>query len=233
MNLLRNLFGKEQPAATPLDDRSFEKYQIIHAALESKDYKRAEQTINDLVKQFPDDAELWRLNGICSQYQNNYSKAENCFKRALSINKKYPKAWITLAKFFEERNQEKEALNCYEAAVNENPQSAHLFMEMGAFFHFNAAAITMIRLGSDEKTKPLPGETKSHFKKALDCFEKAYKLNKQLNNEEKLKLLMILGSVYLELGQMKDAQKCLNDGLKIDPASWQMSTLELGIRSKK
>ena len=152
----------------------------IHEALD---------TVEILIKDYPNEALLFNISGACYQAIGQLNKAVKSFEKAVTFKPDYAEAHYNLGVVFKKLGQLDNAIKCYQEALAINPQYADAHNNFG-----NA----LQELGQlDEAVKC--------YKKAL-----AYK-------PEYAEAHHNLGIVLVELGQLDNAIKCYQEALAINP----------------
>lgn len=181
MEVAKGLFPNRIPTMLKLSET-----QLI-----VKQYDKAIQTLNDVVRLDPQNAEAYFMIGTTLNQMGEKQRAINAFQTATEMDSKLIDAWISLGNIYLEKKDRK-AQQYYEAAVNSDPKNVNAAHALAYYFQ---------SFGDDQKAISLYKEiTKSH-PKYVDAF---------LN----------CGILYLEKDSLDQAYEMFNIMVGTEPKDW-------------
>lgn len=148
-------------------------------------------TLNEIIKQDPQNAEAYFMLGTNLKAMGQLDRAINAFQTATEFDAKLVDAWISLGNIFEEK-KDKAALNFYQNAVNIDPKNSRAKHAL-AFYYQNQNQI--------DKALQLYGEITTQDPAYVDAYLNA-------------------GIIYLERNQLDKAYENFNIMVGVDPKDW-------------
>lgn len=120
--------------STALDSQTSPREQaVMHASLDMihKEYADAVETYRGLLRDNPDDADLWNQLGIAYHQQTLLGEALKCYERAAKVDKKNAPAWNNIGTvYFQERRLSK-AIRAYKKAIELDAQVGTFYGNLG------------------------------------------------------------------------------------------------------
>ncbi|MCP3852178.1 MAG: PEP-CTERM system TPR-repeat protein PrsT [Gammaproteobacteria bacterium] len=106
------------------------KYLLIISYIQTKELKKAEDKLKDLIQQTPKDPALYNLTAVVEKLKGNNQKAVNAFNDAIKLNDKYIPAYIGLAELSVLQKDWALAKKYYSKVIQVNPKyiKAYLFL---------------------------------------------------------------------------------------------------------
>ena len=172
-------------APTPLNN----KIDSIIELFSSGHTREALNTVQTLISQYPNEALLHNIVGVCYKATGQLEMAAQSFKRAVAIKSDFADAHYNLGLTLQELNQLDDAVKCYEKALTIKPDYAEAFNNLG---------VTLKDL--------------DQLDEAVKCYEKALIIKpdypEAYNN---------LGNALKNLGRVSKAAECFERMLTIEP----------------
>jgi len=103
----------------------------VIALFSSGQIQEALDSVEALIKDYPDEALLYNISGICYKTIGKLDEAVKSFEKALTIKPDYDKAHSNLGNVFMELGQLDTAVKCYEKACTINPDYAEAHNNLG------------------------------------------------------------------------------------------------------
>jgi predicted O-linked N-acetylglucosamine transferase (SPINDLY family) len=100
--------------------------------LSQGDLGTARVRANDLLQRYPDQAELWRLSGICALQQGEFADARQALDQALKLAPNAVENWCNLASLFTAQREFGEAERALRHALTLAPQHAAALNNLGS-----------------------------------------------------------------------------------------------------
>ena len=180
--------GQEQgpPAVAPADVNPKQSsagevarlYKDSGSAFENKDYRRAADLLEQLVKLDPGHSMAWNRLGMSYFEMNQLPQALQALRRATEVNPTHPYAFNNLARTLWRMGQHEEAVSSFRRQIEINPNDRYAHANLGTLLH-----------------------DLRRYTEALPELEKAIALT-----PDNPKLFLNRGSTYLELGQPDKAR---------------------------
>lgn len=166
--------------------------EIGKEAFAKKDYQNAVQSFSKYLRQFGDDAEIWRMAGESLIETGSSDRALACFKKAVRLNSDTPDLWERLLWLSRGKSgRMKETLLCLQKLMSFDSENIALRLEELSILE-ELGLLRLLKL-------------------------KALELIKKISNQaEKNHLLRYEGSLLAILGRYKDAVKAFDGALKKD-----------------
>jgi len=109
--------------ASSTEERWREVRDIINDLLARGTYKKAQDFLEEYLREYPRDWRAWNELGRTYYMQNNREKAIECFKKSLELYPHYAPAIYNLGVTYEKIGKFKEALQFYEKYLEINPDA--------------------------------------------------------------------------------------------------------------
>lgn len=173
---------------------------------------------------YPDDLDLWEIEGECSHQEGRLEEAVEVYNKILDEDPYSVNAWEELAKIYFEKEQFKKCIECleFELAISDDEQYARLLMAHCYFYLEDYShAISLyndIHLRYPRSVVPLMfyGLCLSNTDKeneALEIFKEAIKLTDK-STPEWLQIQVNTTLSYLKLGKKRTALRHINKVLE-------------------
>ena len=111
---------------------------LAHACTHTEQFPLVEKHLNEGVKIFPDDDELWYHLGNAHQKQGHFEKAMKAYGKAIELSKTNGEDFALVASYYFNRgncalklNQSKSALADYSEALTRDPENAAYYLNRG------------------------------------------------------------------------------------------------------
>ena len=114
-------------APTPLNN----KIESIIELFSSGHTSEALNTVQTLISQYPNEALLHNISGVCYKATGQQEMAVQSFKKAVAIKSDFADAHYNLGLILQELNQLDDAVKCDEKALTIKPGYAEAFNNLG------------------------------------------------------------------------------------------------------
>lgn len=161
----------------------------ITALFDKSSLKEAHDKTLNLVRLYPDAAQLHNILGVILAKSGNLVAAIDSYKRALELEPEFVEVYGNLGAAYRSRGDIESALNCYRTALSKNPGFAEGHNNLGN---------VICDMGNERE--------------ALESYRQAVLLNP--NYAEAYKNL---GDVYMDLGDSEKARESYRRAIKISP----------------
>ena len=211
-------------------ERQKSRRRLVDMALMIRRYQDAKDHLQEyLLKQSPDDAELWELLGRCYAETGEYDKAIEYFKKAIEFTPTRVEVYPRLAGVLRyHSSQIKEADQWMEKLVQNNPKSAQAHFLYGSYLKSIDAddkamkeALKALSLSPDNRDALwLAAQcylSKDDFEKARSHAQRGIKLY-----PDNITMYTTLADIELRAGKRDKAINALQDGLKATERSPQL-----------
>jgi tetratricopeptide (TPR) repeat protein len=153
-----------------------------------------------------------------------WKEAIDSFRLALQIQPHF-KIYSRLAKVWVEVGKIPEAINCYQKAIELQPNEVELHSQLGnlLYEHQDWEAAQQAYQKALELNAMLPEvqgnlgnlyAQQKNFERALECYQEAIQIDPELAG-----VYQNWGKLYLELNRMSEAIECYRQAIKIEPDS--------------
>lgn len=147
------------------------------------------------IQNYPDDAFGWKFSAIADFFLGEYQEAQKQILRAINLNKKDADSITVLGNILRHQGRIKEALECYERALEINKdQSAAL----------NGKGLCLIDFKRSEES----------MEEAVKCFQRGLEIN-----PNQAELYYNMGVAYAYLGRLDEAMNAHLQAIRLDPES--------------
>jgi len=211
-------------------ERQKSRRRLVDMALMIRRYQDAKEHLQEfLLKQSPDDAELWELLGRCYAETGEYEKAVEQFKKAIEFTPSRVEVYPRLAGVLRYHSaRPKEADQWMEKLVENNPKSAQAHFLHGSYLKSidsddKAMKEAMIALSLSPDNRDalwLAAQcylSKDDFNKARTFAQRGIKLY-----PDNITMYTTLADIELRAGNRDKAITALQDGLKATERSPQL-----------
>ncbi len=191
----------------------------------------AAQTFIELANEFPDNPQ-YLLSAAECYVKNKDSKAVDALSKLVSRHLDFIPGWIAYARYHQELGQMDLAMQNLNSMVDSNPDSAQayaqrsLFLyahpEMGEMALAEESAINALRLNPNNLDALLAAvrmyTERKKFEQAHECFEKAVKIAKSLENRKNDQRVVEIGIQLADMeGKPESALELLQNDVQDDP----------------
>jgi len=161
----------------------------IIALYSSGKIQEALDSVETLIKDYPNEALLYNISGACYKAIGQLNTAVKSFEKALAIKPDYIEAYYNLGVTFQELGQLEDAVKCYEKALALKPDYIEAHNNLGVTF-----------------------QELDQLNAAVKCYEKALALKPDYADAHNN-----LGVTFKELGQLDAALKRFEKALSFKP----------------
>jgi tetratricopeptide (TPR) repeat protein len=174
-----------------LNNSTLSKDQVEHIIVLYSDgsFLEALEAIQDLLIAYPNDPLLLNISGACYAGLEQFDKAVQRYKQALSFKPDYAEAYNNLGIVFDNLNSLKDAVKSYISATNINPDYAEAYNNLGN---------TQYRLGQLDD--------------AIQSYERALTINPNFNNA-----FNNLGMVLKDFGNLNESVRVYEKIIELNP----------------
>ncbi len=205
-----------------MNDVTASKSQVLHLA-QTMRVPEARSLCQQLAQTHPDDPELWFLLGALHGQLGEFSEAERCCRSALSLRPDHPALHYNLGIALARQGRMREAAASLGQAVRLNPGNADAHADLGAVLaslqERDSAIVsfeTAIRINPDllrahiELGRQLL--TSYRFDRLMHVLRNALQRFPRC-----AELHFLMGITHQELGEIDEAEPCLQHALELDP----------------
>ena len=96
---------------------------------DKKDYEKALNVTNDIVKRYPQDSQAYYYRGVILEAMQMYPQAIKDYRTTVKLNRTFSLGYYSLAKAYEKIGKERDALEAYEKYLSGNPKEEELIKE--------------------------------------------------------------------------------------------------------
>ncbi len=194
----------------------------------SMDPKAASRTMEQAIDQAPEEPVYPYELGLIFSGMVAYPEAIDAFKKAVSLDPDYVDAYYQLAKVQRELNRIKDAKQSLENAVRIDPKRTDCWLELAAIYQQQGDEAGSLRayeraLKADPKNPAsvcqmgetlvvMLGNDNKQLKRGIDALERCVRLAPKHESAWKN-----LGNAYKTLGKKKDAVRCYERHLAVNP----------------
>jgi tetratricopeptide (TPR) repeat protein len=166
-----------------------ETIDLVIRYYQSGDFRQAENTCKNLLKEHPNDADALHCLGLIYFQAGQHDQAIDYIKRVVQIDPSFADAYNNLGNIYQEVKQIDDAIASYEKALTLNPNSAKTYYNLGLCL----------------QDQGLPD-------KAIDCYQKALRFNLHTFG-----LFNNLGFALQQTGHFDEALFYLRKALEMNP----------------
>ena len=185
--------------------------------------QEALDSVETLIKDYPNEALLYNISGVCNKSIGQFDQAINEFKKALTIKPDYSEVNYNLGLTFQELCQLNAAIECYEKATTLKPDYAEAHNNLGVILKELGQVDASVE--SYEKALAInPNYIEAYNNlgnalKDLGQWEDALKSYKKVLNfqPENAEAHNNFGIILMELGQFEDSVKSYEKALSLMP----------------
>ena len=94
-------------------------------------YKEALTQASQLLKNFPNDINLYNISGAANQRLGNLEEAVEAYNKAISLKPDYADAYYNLGNALKEQDKLEDAIKAYKKAITLNPKYAEAYINLG------------------------------------------------------------------------------------------------------
>jgi len=163
--------------------------QKIMTALQAGNLSLAEASCQQILIQYPEQADALHLLALVSKKNNQYQATEHFFVRSLKANINNASVHLNFANFLTQTNRKLEAKNSYQKAINLAPNN------IDALYNYSLLLNQL-----------------SEYKQTIDIITKAIHLN-----DKQAAFYNVLASAYKNLKQFNQAIKNFKTALTLQP----------------
>jgi tetratricopeptide (TPR) repeat protein len=158
--------------------------------------------IHHLLKESPDNPELLQLSGQCEAATREYEKARKSFEKAIEYSPKQIDTYLQLANVLHKGlDKPKEAYNCMQNLVKNNPNSAKAYIYLGNYWE---------SIDSKEEAKQITDKDMDPKEEAMQAAEKALELS-----PDDADGLLLAARCSMALNKMEQARKYTEHNLEV------------------
>ena len=195
--------------------------QKILKLFKDKKYLEVSKLGFRLYKQTPNDIDLVQILGLTLINTQNFSEAENYFKKLLKL-KKSAEAYYTLGNIQKKIKKYDNAISSFENALKLNPKFSEAFNNLGntkKLIHKRDEAISHYKKAISLKEDNIPAlinlsiilKENNNYKELISVYEKILNLD-----SKNIKTIYNLGTAHLFLGNSIKSRKCFEKVIELD-----------------
>lgn len=193
--------------------------------MQSGKFDRAEQTLKNLVKEAPQNADAWQLLATCYKNQGATKKALQAFETSLRLQPAQPHTWNNLANLHLQCENYEQAIKAYRKAlqIDNNYDNARLNLALALTrakkFPESLEHLSKLQIKHPDNPQILIGigdnlrELKKN-KEALDAYKKALNVSR-----DQFLPLFKIGLTHKKAKQLEKARLFFEKSLKLHPNS--------------
>ena len=170
--------------------------RLAECALQAHKPERATEICQKIIRENPDDGEIYLILGKVQDSTENFQEAQENYIKATQYSPDLPVAWLALAKNQENSGDIEKALETLKTASHLLPEDWEIHIAIGEIY-LHKVALTQ----------------------ALEAFQKAERLTTHfaLTEEPRAKILLALGKTLLNLGHRAKACQVLESIYETHP----------------
>ncbi|MFC2049044.1 tetratricopeptide repeat protein [Elusimicrobiota bacterium] len=202
------------------------------------DHQMQRETPEKVKKENSQDYGEYMELGRYFRKQGEYDKAEELFKKALSINPKNEGTYFELGQCFRDQGEYDKAVELFEQAVSMNPKNEGVYFELGWCYrakgeYEKAGELFKKVISMNSNNAGAYFELGRYYRyqreheKAEELFDKALAMNSKNDG-----MHIELGKWYMEQGEYEKAEELFEKALSINPEN-DMLYIRLGRYYKK
>lgn len=191
---------------------SLKEVYILKAScfLAQSETHKAIEVLNDLLEFVPEDLFALEVLSDCYSELNEFSKAEECWQKILTIDSSHAKTWANIAKKFVREEEYQKAIETYEKALNIDPENVTILMDFAHLLNvlglYENALDVCKRAVKQEKTNAEVWLKYANMERSNQNFEKALKvLQKSLKYVDDAVIHYTIAEIYVELKKIEKA----------------------------
>jgi len=204
-------------------DLSLEQVDSIIEFFSNGDHSKVLKHIKDLHEDYPNNAFLLNIEGLCYSSTGEFDRAISSFKESISLKTKNLDAMYNLGNTYREVNQHGNAIDLYKEIIEILPEHIGALHNLGvtlqelgklneAIDHYEQAKILHPDNSDIRVNLGYIFQSKGQFNEAIEEYEIALKIDS--NNEV---IINNLGACLRELGFIDEAIENFKKSLKINP----------------
>ena len=182
-------------------------------------YKEALTQASQLLKNFPNDINLYNISGAANQRLGNLEEAVEAYNKAISLKPDYADAYYNLGNALKEQGKLEDAIKAYKKAITLNPKYAEAYNNMGNALH-DQNKITEAVEAYSKATSLKPNYAEAYYNLGTALREKG-KLNEAIEtyneaisiNPEYAEAYFNLGNALKEQGKLELAVEAYNKAI--------------------
>jgi len=203
------------------ETRNKTRRKLINVAMLGARYTDALEHINYLLKETPEDPEFTQLLGECEEAMSEYENAQQSYEKAIEYSPKQVDSYSRLAKLLRERmEQPKEAYECMQNMIKNNPTSAKAYIYLGEYWQ---------SIDSKDEAKKASGKDMDPNNEAMKAAKKALELS-----PDDVDGLLLAARCEMALNDLEKARKYAERDMEIHKDSIPIYTTlaDILMRSK-
>lgn len=189
------------------DDYEFQ-FILARAYAFSKQWDKADQTINQILKCHPENTDVLLLKSRIHAWKGNHSKAKKGFKHILSLNPKNEEALMGLADIARWQGNFEKAENIYLEILNRSPERADIYYQLGIIYrnmgkHAKAKKFLTKAVAISPDVDEYKNALRNIHPKFRDIFEFRYHYNIQNFNDNRKDYIDNQFNLYLNIQKIQ------------------------------
>ncbi|MEN6405152.1 MAG: tetratricopeptide repeat protein [Thermoguttaceae bacterium] len=215
-------YGVLERAVRQDSERQTARRRLVDMAIMARRFQDAKEHLKSyLLKQSPDDAQLWLLLGRCCSETGDHDLAADHFRKAIALDRSSVQAYLYLAMVLRgPLSHPKEADQWMEKLVKVNPKSSRAHYLRGTYL------LQHVGVNNPDNDNDSKNANDAQKTKDLALAESVQALNLAGENRDALRdALTLTAQCYLVNGDLKKAKTYAARGIKLYPNAIGMYTI--------
>ena len=204
---LEHAFGLLEQVLRVAPERTKVRRRLVSVVIALGRFQDGKLHLQELLKESPQDAELWDLQGRCHAGRGEYEQAASSFKKAVDLAPNRTETYVELAVVVGTyQSRPHEAQQWYDAMVQRNPKSWQAHLSRGV--HLFAAATVEESLGEALKSLELHADNPGALVLAARCYlAKRDVAKSRLYSARGIELYPNNAAMYINMADVESAAK--------------------------
>ena len=195
-------------------------------------------SLDKLIINFPNEAQLFNLRGACYEAVNQLDQSIESFSKAIEINPQYEEVFYNLGVVQKKAGKPDDAIYSYQKAISLNPKNVNAHNNLGNLLsqighnkksieHLNIALKLNPEFAEAHNNLGIVYQELNNFTESIKSFLNAIKCNPKYE-----RAFVNLGKAYSDIDEVDNELNCYKKFLKIKPNS-SIILVKLGRAYKK